>query len=222
MPARPRSPPSSRASGARNTRPSARAGGAPGASSSRSTPSPAMSGGFCTRRMRSTSLSDASCYSGTARVTAGQRAGFEDASPAMLPSVSFLVCGTRAPLWTPRLPLTDEAIIGLLGITGEIDLTIAQRLDVVGVSGARFAPFPCRLPGFELYRTQLVGDQGRTCPLVIGLLDQQVPAQHGQLARHGDRRNLMATTGADAQEERAQRAWALDAAQAASTSMARA
>src|SRR4051812_37995022 len=33
MPARPRSPPSSRASGARNTRPSARAGGAPGARS---------------------------------------------------------------------------------------------------------------------------------------------------------------------------------------------
>ena len=42
-----------RASGARNTRPSARAGDVPGARSSRSMPSPAMCGGSCTPRMPS-------------------------------------------------------------------------------------------------------------------------------------------------------------------------
>jgi hypothetical protein len=43
--------------------------------------------------------------------------------------------------------------------------------------------------------------------LVVGALGQQMPAEDGQLARYPDRRDLMATTGADAQEERAQWAW---------------
>jgi putative transposase len=47
-PAKPRSPPSRMASGAANTRRSARAGGAPGARSPRSMPSPVMYGGFYT------------------------------------------------------------------------------------------------------------------------------------------------------------------------------
>jgi putative transposase len=88
----------------------------------------------------------------SARVTAWQRAGLEDASPITLPSVSFLVCGTRAPLCTPRLPLADEPFVGLLGMTRELDLTITQRFDIVGIRGARFASFPRRLPGFQLHR----------------------------------------------------------------------
>ena len=52
-PAKPRSPPSRRATGARNTRLSARAGDGPGAKSSRSMPFPAMCAGFFTPRMRS-------------------------------------------------------------------------------------------------------------------------------------------------------------------------
>ena len=52
-PAKPRSAPSRRASGARNIRPSGRAGGAPGARLSRSTRSPAMCGGFSTPQMLS-------------------------------------------------------------------------------------------------------------------------------------------------------------------------
>jgi predicted RecB family nuclease len=88
----------------------------------------------------------------SARVTAWQRAGLEDANPITLPSVSFLVCGTRAPLCTPRLPLADEPFVGLLGMTRELDLTITQRFDIVGIRGARFASFPRRLPGFQLHR----------------------------------------------------------------------
>src|SRR5438067_9822175 len=38
------------------------------------------------------------------------------------------------------------------------------------------------------------------------VLSQQMPAQDGELSRHRDRRNLMAATGSDTQEERAQ--WA--------------
>src|ERR1700692_1381399 len=61
-------------------------------------------------RVRSTSLlCHALSYSGGARVTAWQRAGAEDVSPAAQPSPSLLIGGTRAPL------------------TGEIDKSFVPR-----------------------------------------------------------------------------------------------
>src|SRR5580700_9339889 len=158
--------------------------------------------------MRSTSLSDGSCYFGTARVTARQRVGIEDASPATLPSASFLSCGARALLGIAApLPFADELLVGLFGMTGELDLAITQLFDVVRVSRASLISFPNRLAGLQLHGPQLVRDQGRASPLVIGLLGQQVPAQHGQLARHSNGRDLMTAAGSDAQKKGAQGTW---------------
>src|SRR5580704_3269561 len=134
----------------------------------------------CTPRMRSTTLFDSTCYPGPARVTARQRVGLEDASPTAQPSASFLTCGTRAlfPIAAP-LPLADEPLVGLFGMAGEIDLAIAQLFDVVRVSVASLVSFPHRSTGLKLHGPQLVGDQRRACPLVVDILGQQVPAQHG-------------------------------------------
>src|ERR1700674_2598877 len=88
--------------------------------------------------MRSTSLFYcAICYSGGARVTAWQRAGAEDVSPAAQPSPSLLIGGTRAPLTrTTRLPSADELFVGMFSVARDIDLPIAQFLDVVGIGRA--------------------------------------------------------------------------------------
>ena len=94
-------------------------------------------------------------------------------------------------------------------MASDIDLPIPQLLDVVGIGRAALVAFPRRLTGLQLHCAHLVRDQRRTRPLVIGLLGQQMPAQHGQLARHGDGRDLVTAPGSDAQKERAQRAWRL-------------
>ena len=76
---------------------------------------------------RSTSLfCCAIFYSGGARVTAWQRAGPEDVSPAAQPSPSLLIGGTRAPLTrTTRLPSADELFVDTFSVARDIDLPIA-------------------------------------------------------------------------------------------------
>ena len=78
-------------------------------------------------RMRSTSLfCCAICYCGGARVTAWQRAGIEDVSPAAQPSPSLLIAGTRAPLTrTTRLPSADKLFVGMFSVAHDIDLPVA-------------------------------------------------------------------------------------------------
>jgi hypothetical protein len=77
------------------------------------------------------------CYSGAARVTAWQRAGLEDVSPAAQPSPSLVIGGTRAPLTgTTPLPSADELFVGMFGMARDIDLPIAQFLDIVGIGRA--------------------------------------------------------------------------------------
>src|SRR6266581_762541 len=129
--------------------------------------------------MRSTSLSGKTCYPVVARVTAWQRAGTEDVSPAAQPSASFLFCGARALLRVAApLPLADKALVGLFGMAGELDLTVSQLLDVVCVGGAALVSFAAWLAGLQFHRSELVRNQRRPRPLVIGLLGQQMPAQH--------------------------------------------
>ena len=77
------------------------------------------------------------CYSGGARVTAWQRVGHEDVSPAAQPSPSLLIGGTRAPFTrTTRLPSADELFVGMFSVARDIDLPIAQFLDIVGIGRA--------------------------------------------------------------------------------------
>ncbi len=108
-------------------------------------------------------------YFGGARLTAWQRAGREDVSPAAQPSPSLLIGGTRAPFFrTTRLPSADELFVGMFGVTRDIDLPIAEFLDVVGIGRATLIAFSRRLASLQLHRADLVGNQRRTRPLVVG------------------------------------------------------
>jgi hypothetical protein len=113
---------------------------------------PVMSGGFCIRRMKSTSLSDAICYPRAARATAWQRAGIKDASPTTQPSVSFLLCGACALLSVAApLPLADKPLVGLFSMAGQLDLAVAQLLDVVCVGDAALVAFSSRLASLQFH-----------------------------------------------------------------------
>ena len=130
--------PSHKVRGARSIRRSRRAGAATGTWPFRSSRSPKASAKLSTQRMRSTSLfCCAICYSVGARVIAWQRAGPEDVSPAAQPLPSLLVGGTRAPLTrTTRLPSADKLFVGMFSMARDIDLPIAQFLDIVGIGRA--------------------------------------------------------------------------------------
>ena len=101
--------------------------------------------------------------------------------------------------------MADELLVSLLGLLRHDDLMIAQDLDVVGVGRTRPIAFLQRRSRLQFHRAGLVGDQSRPCPLVIRALGQEMPAEHRQLASHGDGGDLVATAGANAQEERPQR-----------------
>ena len=156
---------------------------------------------------------DAICrvwYPRFARATAWRRAGLEDEGLAAQPLTSLLICGARALLDSAAaLPLADKALVSLFGMPGKLDFRITQRFDIVSVGSSALVALSRRLPGLQLHRAQFAGDQGRACPLVIGALSEEMPAQDGELARHRDCRDLMAATGADTQEECAQWTWRL-------------
>ena len=161
--------------------------------------------------------------SSVCRATAWRRAGLEDEGLAAQPLTSLLICGARALLDSAAaLPVADEALVSLFGMPGKFDFRITQRFDIISVGSSALVALSRRLPGLQLHRAQFAGDQGRACPLVIGALGQQMPAEDGELACHCDCRDLMAATGADTQEERAQWAWRLGRGPCGQTSMARA
>jgi len=96
-------------------------------------------------------------------VTAWQRAGPEDVSPAAQLLPSLLIGGTRAPLTrTTRLPSADELFVGMFSVARDIDLSIAQFLDVVGIGRATLVVLFVRLSSLELHRAYFVGDQRGT------------------------------------------------------------
>src|SRR5262249_26958317 len=92
---------------------------------------------------------------------------------------------------------------------GKLDFRLTQRFDIVSVGSSALVALSRRLPGLQLHRAQFVGHQGRACPLVIGALGEEMPAQDGELAGHRDRCDLMAAPGADTQEECTEWAWRL-------------
>ena len=107
------------------------------------------------------------------------------------------------------LPLGDEVLIRPLGLLGDRHLLVAQRLDVVGVGGATLVPLLHRPVRLQLEGAQLVGDQRRPRPEIVGLLDQEMPDEDGHLTCSRDRGELMAASSADAQEEGVQGAGCL-------------
>ena len=65
------------------------------------------------------------------------KVGHEDVSPAAQPSPSLLIGGTRAPFTrTTRLPSADELFVGMFSVARDIDLPIAQFLDIVRIGRA--------------------------------------------------------------------------------------
>ena len=117
------------------------------------------------------------CYFGGARATAWQRTGPEDVSPAAQPSPSLLIGGTRAPFFrTTRLPSADELFVGVFSVTRDIDLPIAQFLDVVGIGRHAYCLFSGS-PALSAF----AGNQRRTRPLVVGILAEQMPADTASL-----------------------------------------
>ena len=159
-----------------------------------------------TPRMRWTSRFFRSCYFGRARATSWRRAGRRlQASPGRLHSSP---AGLRRPraVSSPACGCHDRRSARRLARpAGDAHLLVAQLLDVVGVGRPALVALLLRAAGLQFHARTLVGDQGRPRPEVVRLLGQQVPAQHGELARHGHGGDLMAAPGADAHEEGVQR-----------------
>ena len=49
------------------------------------------------------------------------------------------------------LPLAHEPLVSLFGMVGELDFSVAQLLDVVGIGQAALVSFPGRLAGLQLH-----------------------------------------------------------------------
>jgi hypothetical protein len=137
-----------------------------------------------------------------------------------LPEITVIGCLVAAsvPLSRWRWPMVLAVSIYVVSMTGQLDLPIAQSLNIVSIGRSRLVAFPSRLAGLQLHGPQLVHDQCRARPLVVGILGQQMPAEHGRLARHGDGRDLMATPARIRKKNARRGPGALEAAQAASTS----
>lgn len=113
------------------------------------------------------------CYCLPARTTTWQRAAPKDASAATPPSSSFLDCGVRAPLRSPRLPAPDQALVDLLSLLRDCALLIPERFEIVGIGGAASAlSLLGRSACLQLKLTPLGGDERGTKPEILLLLGQ--------------------------------------------------
>lgn len=90
----------------------------------------------------------------------------------------------RAGFWPPRFPLRHQSFVASFRLGGNQHLTVAQRLDVVGIGWSTPAALLLRMSSLKLHRAGLVGDQRRARPQVILALRQQMPAEHRELASH--------------------------------------
>src|SRR3546814_20884733 len=117
--------------------------------------------------------------------------------------------GASAHLLRPCLPRGDKLFIGVFGLPGDLYLLIAQRLDVIGMGRAGLVPLFLRPASLEFHRPALVREQRRSCPAIVGLFGEEMPAQDRQLAGEGDRGDLVAAFCSDSEEEGMQRPWRL-------------
>jgi putative transposase len=149
---------------------------------------------FCLRRGRVSCAGDLVAKRG---VSAGSAAG----QPASC------LAGLRHPrtfssiLLRAHFPTVDEAGVVALGLRGDLHLLVAQRLDVIGIGWPALIALPLWLAGLQFHGAGLVGDQRGARPQIILVLGQQMPAQNGELAGHGDGCDLVAPPGPDADEE---------------------
>ena len=105
------------------------------------------------------------------------------------------------------LPVGDEAAVGDFGLFGEFAFAGAFGALAVGVLGREVASSGVALgAGAQLEAAELLAGQRRALEGVVLLAREQVPEQHGELARDGDDRDLAAAARADALVEGAHRA----------------
>jgi hypothetical protein len=131
------------------------------------------------------------CYPLPARVTAWPRASIDESLPRRL-SCACPICGARAPDWRFGLPVRNETRVGTLGLFKPGAFPLPHLLAVIGMSTSRFASLCGWFAGGKLHLAQFGLQQRGTRPGVVFLLGQQVPDQNRQLARRGDRRDLLA------------------------------
>jgi hypothetical protein len=106
--------------------------------------------------------------------------------------------------WSSWAPLADKLLIGALGLFSNDHLLGSESLDIVGIGWPAPVSLLGRLPCLQFEAALLVGHQCRTPPEVVALLGEQMPTQDSKLAGDRNGGNLMATAGADADEEGAQ------------------
>ncbi len=97
----------------------------------------------------------------------------------------------------------------MLGLLGEFELAATDVCEVVSRGVSFFAAAGWH-PGAELERPELLLGQRRAAERVVLVLDDQVPAEHGELAGGRDDRDLHSAPRADPFIERAQRSWGAD------------
>jgi len=96
-------------------------------------------------------------------------------------------------------------LVGGLGATCDLHLLLPQFLDVVGIAWSAPVALLLGLSGLQFHAPDLVRDQRWPRPEVVDFLRQQVPAQHGELARERDGGDLMTALRPDPDEEGMQR-----------------
>src|SRR5918998_6351294 len=112
----------------------------------------------------------------------------------------------RGPARSGGAPVGDEAAVGDLGLFGELAFAGAFGALAVGVVGREVTPSGVALgAGAQLETAELLAGQRRALERVVLLAREEVPEQHGELARDGDDRDLAASARADALVERAHR-----------------
>jgi hypothetical protein len=150
------------------------------------------------------------------------KSGRRDAGPPRRLSCAFPACGTRAPSWRSRLPACNEPRVGALGLREPCLFAVPNFLAIVGMSPSLPASFGTWMSGTKFDLAQLGLEQSRTCPSVILVLLKRCQTRTTSL-------RAVATAATDLPR----RVWirrkkarsgpgTRAAAQAASTSMARA
>src|SRR4051795_8561641 len=101
------------------------------------------------------------------------------------------------------LPVGDEAAVGDFGVFGELAFAGAVGALAVGVLGGEVPSSGLALStGGQFEAAELLAGQRWALECVVLLAREQVPEQHGELARDGDDRDLAAAARADALIER--------------------